>query len=152
MDFGAKQNLVITGDEDVNGTTTGGAATSIDASASSGIITLTTTTLAPTGATGSGADVITINGADVHTVLQTAVTTQSQLPTQVMHLPDGGAGADSFTIPPTTKLVAIGGAGNDTFTTGAVIDAVIIGGGTADKITLDATRVCLLRHTSQCQV
>jgi Ca2+-binding RTX toxin-like protein len=142
MDFGAKQNLVITGDEDVNlGQTTGGAATSINAAGSSGIITLTTTTLAPTVTTGSGADVITINGADVHTVSTNdgndTITITDTSDTSTI---DGGAGNDGFTITPTTKLVAIGGTGNDTFTTGSVIDAVIIGGDGTDKITLDATR------------
>jgi hypothetical protein len=142
MDFGARQNLVITGDEDVNlGQTTGGAGTSINAAASSGIITLTTTTLAPTVTTGSGADAITINGADVHTVSTNdgndAITITNTSDTSTF---DGGAGNDTFTITPTTKLVAIGGTGNDTFTTGSVIDAVIIGGDGTDKITLDATR------------
>jgi Ca2+-binding RTX toxin-like protein len=142
MDFGAKQNLVITGDEDVNlGQTTGGAGTSINAAGSSGVITLTTTTLAPTVTTGSGADAITINGADVHTVSTNdgndTITISATSDTSTF---DGGAGNDGFTITPTTKLVAIGGVGNDTFTTGSVIDAVIIGGDGTDKITLDATR------------
>ena len=142
FDFGALQNLVITGDENVNlGQTTGGATTQIDATGSSGIITLTSTTLAPTINTGSGADAITVNGADVHTVNTNDgnddITITNTSDTSIF---TGGAGNDTFTLTPTTKFVVVGGDGNDTFTTGDVIDAVIVGGNGTDTITLDNTR------------
>jgi Ca2+-binding RTX toxin-like protein len=141
FDMGAKQNLVISGDENVTlGTVTGGAASSI-VSSSTGNISLTTTTLAPSVTTGSGGDTITVNGADVHTVStgggNDTITITSTNATSSF---DGGTGTDSITITDTSAIVVIGGDGTDTFTTGGVIDAIIVGGEGSDTFTLDATR------------
>jgi hypothetical protein len=141
FDMGAKQNLVISGDEDVTlGTVTGGAASSI-VSTSTGKISLTTTTLAPSVSTGSGADSITINGADVHTIStgdgNDTITISATSDTSSF---DGGAGNDGFTITDVGANVVIGGLGNDTFTTGGVIDSIIVGGDGSDIFKLDATR------------
>ena len=144
LDLGKNMSVVITGDEDVNlGTiTSGGNATtapaSVNASASTGIITATTTTSMPTLTTGSGADQITVNGADVHAI-------------------NTGGGADTLNITSTNAnstfetgdgryinvddvdvIVVSGGAGNDTFNTTADLAGTIAGGdGTTDQIVMD---------------
>jgi Ca2+-binding RTX toxin-like protein len=144
--MGSKQNLVITGDENVTlGTVAGGASTSVNASNSTGIINMTTTTLAPTVTTGSGDDDITINGADVHTVSTNGggdtITITSTDATSTF---DGGIGNDSFTLTDSDAYVVIGGAGTDTFTFSDTaddeFDAVIVGGDGTDTLVTAAAQ------------
>jgi len=140
--IGDKQHIVIVGDEDVDlGTTQGGTSSSLTASDATGIITVTSTTLLPTVTTGSGADVITLNGDDVHTVNSNAgadnITVTDTAGTSTI---DGGAGDDVFTLSDdNTAYVVIGGAGDDHFNIDeddGDSNMVIIGGDGSDD-TLD---------------
>ena len=139
-DIGSLQHIVITGDEDVNlGQVTGGAASSLTASDSTGVITLTTTTLLPTVTTGSGADVITVNGNDVHTITTNAgADTITVTDTAATSTIDGGGGDDTLTLTDDdTAYIALGGAGDDHFDIAANPNMVIVGGDGSDD-TLDA--------------
>lgn len=141
LTVGARQAVVITGDEDVtfSGVVT---AASVDASASSGIINMTgLTSGVDSVTTGSGADIITVNDA----------TTDHEVTTN--------AGNDTVTITATQNGLFVTGAGNDTINVddvagsyvinagdGADIvvlsgdaDAIMIGGDGADILRVDAT-------------
>jgi Ca2+-binding RTX toxin-like protein len=141
-DIGSKQNIVIVGDENVDlGQTTGGATSSLNAADSTGIITLTTTTLLPTVTTGSGADAITVNGNDVHTINTNGgddniIVTDTAATSTI----DGGEGADTFDLADDdTAYIVLGGAGDDHFDiddTDGNPNMVIIGGEGSDD-TLD---------------
>jgi len=139
VDGGALMSLVITGDEDVTlGSTTFGAASSIDASASTGKISLTTTTLAPTVTTGSGADTVIVNGSDVHTVSTGAgIDTLTISSTNDGSTFDAGDGGDTVNVDDTDTYSVVGGAGADTFNTAAALKAHIFGGDGSDKIVID---------------
>jgi Ca2+-binding RTX toxin-like protein len=141
-DIGSLQHIVITGDENVDlGQVTGGAASSLTASDSTGVITITTTTLMPTVTTGSGADSITINGADVHTITandgaDTLIVTDTNATSTI----DGGGGADTFTLSDDdTAYIALGGAGDDHFdiSRGDGNPNMVIVGGDGSDDTLD---------------
>ena len=137
--LGAKQNLIITGDEDV----TLGAVTadSVDATASTGIISLTMAANVDTVTTGSGADVIVLNGASKHTVStgsgnDTITVTDTNSETSI----DAGDGDDTINANDNDKVyVVAGGAGDDTFNVGFVavtgdLDAYFIGGTGTDTL------------------
>jgi hypothetical protein len=136
--LGAKQTLKVTGDENVTlGTVT---AKTVDASASTGVITLTAATgLSGTATTGSGADDLTASGADVHTFAAGGgADTITVTTTNATSSFDGGAGDDAFTLTSTSAYAAVGGAGADTFTTGADLEASVVGGDGSDTLTLTA--------------
>ena len=142
--LGSKQNLTITGDENVTlGTVAGGADTVVNASNLSGILNMTTTTLAPVVSGGSAADVIVVNGNDVHTISGNGgadnITVTDTAATSTI---DGGDGADAITVTDTTAYVVVGGAGADTVTLSAAneFDFVLVGGdGTDTLVTAGAT-------------
>lgn len=147
--FGVKQTVVVTGDEDVNfGTAI--TAKSLDASASTGIITVTATTLlTDTVVTGSGNDSLTANGVDVHnfaagagndTINITSTDATSQF--------SGDDGDDIFNLTDTDAYVVVGGAGTDTFNTSADIDAVIIGGDGTDTLVITGGTLDLADNTN----
>jgi Ca2+-binding RTX toxin-like protein len=143
--FGAKQAVVITGDEDVSlGTVT---AKSLDATESTGKITLISTTGLKTIDTGSGVDDITTNDASTkHTVSTGAgkdVITITATDDESSY--DGGADADVINANETGKsYVVVGGDGDDVITTTGAISAVLVGGDgedTFDVNTAGATDV-----------
>lgn len=135
--IGAKQTLNVSGDEDVNlGTVT---AKDVNASASTGKITLTATTgVTDTVVTGSGDDNLTANGADVHNFAagagaDTITITNTQATSQF----DGGAGNDTVNMNTAgVAYVVVGGEGDDNFKTGVDIDAVVVGGAGSDTLTV----------------
>jgi Ca2+-binding RTX toxin-like protein len=146
--LGAKQNLIITGDEDVNladrATAETVTADSIDASGSSGIITLNVEDAAgaatvDTITTGSGNDLMTLDGTGVLTVSSGAgndtITITDADATSTF---DAGAGNDTIDVDEVGQVVVIGGAGTDNFTTAVAIGGTIIGGDGTDTITIDA--------------
>lgn len=133
---GAKQNIVVTGDEDVSlGAVT---AKTLSAAASTGILTATSAGNVESITGGAGNDQLTANADSVHilnggngndtlTITDAAATSQFS----------GGEGNDTFTMTETaTAYVAVGGAGDDTFTAGDDFDAVIVGGEGTDTLTL----------------
>lgn len=137
--LGAKQNLIITGDEDV----TLGAVTadSVDATASTGIISLTMAANVDKVTTGSGADLIVLNGASKHTVStgsgnDTITVTDTNSETSI----DAGDGDDTINANDNDKVyVVAGGAGDDTLNVGFVaatgdLDAYFIGGTGTDTL------------------
>jgi Ca2+-binding RTX toxin-like protein len=133
--LGAKQNLVITGDENVNLSDTGGTETvtadSVNASASSGIITINVEDAASvatvdTVTTGSGADVMEF---DVDVTAASAKVTV-----------DTGAGGDTVTVTnaPDESSFSLAG-GNDTITLADTTRMVVVGGDGADNIKISGT-------------
>ena len=147
--LGAKQNLVITGDEDVNLSDIGSAETvtadSVDASGSSGIITINVLDTVVNTAdvdvvtTGSGNDAIAVDaGTAVVTVASSAgndtITITNVGDTATF---DGGDGNDTFNADDVSQVVMIGGAGTDNFATAAALGGTIIGGEGSDTITID---------------
>jgi hypothetical protein len=142
--LGSKQDMTITGDENVTlGTVAGGADTIVNASNLTGILNMTTTTLAPVVSGGSAADVIVVNGNDVHTISGNGgaddITVTDTAATSTI---DGGDGADAITVTDTTAYVVVGGAGADTITMSAAneFDFVLVGGdGTDTLVTAGAT-------------
>jgi Ca2+-binding RTX toxin-like protein len=138
--FGTLQNIVISGDEDVNLGTVA-TANSIDASASTGIITATLGANAKAITGGTGADQITLNnGTRAHTVDGGAgIDTFTITATAVGASINGNAGNDIFNIADADTLVLLGGAGNDTFNMNAnTINSTIIGGEGTDIMAFDA--------------
>jgi Ca2+-binding RTX toxin-like protein len=133
--IGAAQTLVVTGDEDV----TLGAVTAlaVNAANSSGIINMTAEANVATVTTGSGADVLILNGAIVHTVSTGSgndnITVTDTSATSTI---DAGLGNDTLTLTQTTAYVVAGGEGNDNFRTGADINAVVLGGNGTDTFTV----------------
>lgn len=133
--IGAAQTLVVTGDEDV----TLGAVTAlaVNAANSSGIINMTAAANVATVTTGSGADVLILNGAIVHTVSTGSgndnITVTDTSATSTI---DAGLGNDTLTLTQTTAYVVAGGEGNDNFRTGADINAVVLGGNGTDTFTV----------------
>lgn len=141
--LGAKQNLVITGDEDV----TLGAVTadSVSAANSTGIINMTSANNVDVVATGSGADILVVNdatgdatgngdtvstgaGNDTITITDTASTASF----------DAGAGDDTINVDDVnSNFVVVGGAGLDNFTTAVALVSTLVGGDGADTITID---------------
>ena len=146
--LGAKQNLIITGDEDVNladrGTAETVTADSVDASGSSGIITINVEDSGGAATvdnitTGSGNDLIQIDATGVMTVSSGAgndtITIEDADATSTF---DAGAGNDTIDVDEVAQIVVIGGEGNDNFTTAVNIGGTIVGGGGTDTITIDA--------------
>jgi hypothetical protein len=154
--LGAKQNLVITGDEDV----TLGAVTadSVSAANSSGIINLTSAANVDVVATGSGADIIVINdgttsaasgaagvdtvsagaGNDTITITDTGNTASI----------DAGAGDDTINVDDVnSNFVVVGGAGADNFTTNLALVSTLVGGDGSDTITIDQAGALTLGAT-----
>ena len=140
--IGAKQNLVITGDEDV----TLGAVTadSVSAANSSGIMNLTAAGNVDVVATGSGNDIVVVNdtgavastvstGAGNDTVTLTAAAATSTL--------DAGAGNDTINADEVDVIVMLGGAGNDNFATAVALGGTIVGGDGSDTITIDGAGI-----------
>jgi Ca2+-binding RTX toxin-like protein len=145
LTVGTLQNLVITGDEDVNLSATAIAAAgtastiSMDASASSGIITATVGVDMPTVTTGSGADNITADDAGtVHSVTTNAgndtINITNTSDTSVF---SGGDGTDTFNVDDVSELVVVGGAGADTFNTNSALAGQVIGGDGTDTLVMD---------------
>jgi Ca2+-binding RTX toxin-like protein len=145
LTVGTLQNLVITGDEDVNLSATAIAAAgtastiSMDASASSGIITAKVGVDMPTVTTGSGADNITAdNAATVHSVTTNAgndtINITNTSDTSVF---SGGDGTDTFNVDDVSNLVVVGGAGADTFNTNSALAGQVIGGDGTDTLVMD---------------
>ena len=147
----AKQNLVITGDENVVLSDTGGTETvvadSVSATNSTGNITINvedTTLNTPdvdTITTGSGADsietdvgtgVVTVNsGGGIDTITITAVGATSTF--------NAGEGNDTINVDDVTNIVVLGGAGSDNFTTAANIGGTLVAGDGTDTLTIDNT-------------
>jgi hypothetical protein len=145
---GAAQNLIITGDEDVNladrATAETVTADSLDASGSSGIITLNVEDNSGVATvdnitTGSGNDLMTIDGTAVMTVSSGAgndtITITDADATSTFN---AGAGNDTIDVDEVAQVVVLGGAGNDNFTTAVAIGGTIVGGDGTDTITIDA--------------
>lgn len=136
--IGAKQTLILQGDEDYD--LGGVTAAAVVANSATGSVTLTSAGNVKSVVTGSGNDAITANHDSVHvfttndgddtiTISDAAATSQF----------DGGAGDDSFTLTEVaTAYVAVGGEGADTFTAGDDFDAVIVGGNGTDTLKLTA--------------
>jgi hypothetical protein len=146
--IGAKQNLVITGDENV----TLGAVTadSVSAVNSSGIMNMTAAGNVDTVALGSGNDVLIANdtgttaktlstGAGNDTITLTAMAATSTL--------DAGAGNDTINADEVDVVVMIGGAGNDNFATAAALAGTIVGGDGTDTITIDGAGALTMAST-----
>jgi len=144
----AKQNLIITGDEDVNladrGTAETVTADSVNASGSSGIITINVEDSGGAATvdnitTGSGNDLIQIDATGVMTVASGAgndtITIEDADATSTF---DAGAGNDTIDVDEVAQVVVLGGDGNDNFTTAVNIGGTIVGGGGTDTITIDA--------------
>lgn len=139
--LGAKQKLVITGDEDV----TLGAVTAddVNASASTGIINLTAGANVDTVTTGTGADVVVLNGAAKHTVSTGSGADQITVTlTNDESSVDAGEGDDTINADALGKVyVVAGGAGNDsvvaTLAAGGDLDAYFVGGDGTDTLTFD---------------
>ena len=127
LTVGALQEVVITGDEDVSFTGVVTAA-SVDASESSGIITMTgLTSGVDSVTTGSGADVITVNDA----------TTDHQVTTN--------AGNDTVTITATQNGLFVTGAGNDTINVDDVTGSYVVNAGEgADTVVLSGDADAIL--------
>ncbi len=152
--LGAKQNLVITGDEDVNLSDIGGTesvvADSVNASGSSGIITINVEDTAGAAnvdsvTTGSGNDIIEID-VDLVGGVQGTVAISSGAGNDAITITDvsdtstfdGGAGNDTFNADDVSQVVMIGGDGADNFATAVDLGGTIIGGEGSDTITIDA--------------
>ena len=140
--LGAKHNLVITGDENVTlGTLTG---LSVDASASTGIIDLTATTM-KTVTTGNGADVLVVNGNVVHKVITNGGNDTIDLnDTKDASSFSTGDGNDTITIDAAggnESIVITLGDGTDKVTTDQALDAIIIGGTGTDTMDFDGSNV-----------
>jgi hypothetical protein len=139
---GAKQTLTVSGDEDVSlGTVT---AKAVNASASTGKVSLTATTgVADTVVTGAGDDTLVANGADIHNFAAVAgsdiiTITDTQATSQF----DAGAGNDTINLNKAgVAYVAVGGEGDDNFTTAVDIEAVIVGGNGTDTLTIGAAAI-----------
>jgi hypothetical protein len=144
----AKQNLVITGDEDV----TLGAVTadSVSAANSTGVISMTAAGNVDVIASGSGNDAITLNdtgsaaatvstgaGNDTITITAAAATTTI----------DGGDGNETFNADEVDQIVMVGGAGNDNFATAVALGGTIVGGDGADTITIDGAGALTMAAT-----
>jgi Ca2+-binding RTX toxin-like protein len=141
-ELGAKHNLVITGDENVTlGTLTG---LSVDASASTGIINLTATTM-KTVTTGNGADALVVNGNVVHTVITNGGNDTIDLnDTADASSFSTGDGNDTITIDAAggnESIVITLGDGTDKVTTDQALDAIIIGGTGTDTMDFDGNNV-----------
>jgi len=138
---GAAQNIVVTGDEDLTftGVVTGA---SFDASASSGIMTLSGLTNGVlTVTTGGGNDALTFNsGTADHAVAtnagnDTVTITATQNGSFVT-----GAGNDTINLDDVTGAYVVNaGAGNDTAVVSGDADAIIVGGEGTDILRVDAT-------------
>lgn len=137
---GAKQNIVITGDEDVTFT---GAVTadSVNASASTGIITMTVADTVDTVTTGTGADALTLNHDTVHAIDAGAGNdTVTITATGVASLITSGAGNDTIHADDVTGTYVVdAGAGNDTVVMSGAADAIFVGGDGTDIFRVDAT-------------
>ena len=146
--IGAKQNLVITGDEDVKlGAVT---ADSVSAANSSGIMNLTAAGNVDVVATGSGNDIVVVNdtgavastvstGAGNDTVTLTAAAATSTL--------DAGDGNDTINADEVDVIVMLGGAGNDNFATAVALGGTIVGGDGSDTITIDGAGALTMAAT-----
>jgi Ca2+-binding RTX toxin-like protein len=134
----ATQDIVITGDEDVNLGTVA-TANSVNSQGSTGVLTITAGAANQSISSGSGADQLTLNGNVIHTVDAgagiDALTITSTAPTSTI---DGGAGADTFTLTDVDQYVVIGGTGGDTFNVGVTSAATVIGGADSDTLTFTA--------------
>lgn len=125
--LGAKQALVVTGDEDV--TLAAVTAASVDATASTGKISLTAGTGVKSVSTGSGADTVVASGAVKHVVSTgSGKDTLTITTTADAASFDAGEGDDTINANSTAAYVVVAGDGNDTITTNADIDAIIVGG------------------------
>jgi len=140
----SKQTLVITGDENVTLGTVA-KAKDVDASASTGKISLTTSANMSNVTTGTGADTLVLNDAGKHTVtagagIDTITVTQTAAESSV----DGGAGNDTINVDETDVVYVVsGGAGDDNIVvslgnTNDDMDAYIIGGDGTDTLTFDS--------------
>jgi hypothetical protein len=147
----AKQNLVITGDENVVLSDIGGAETvladSVSATNSTGNITInvedtvTNTPDVDTITTGSGADVIetdvgtgvvtVVSGGGIDAITITAVGDTSTF--------NAGEGNDTINVDDVSNIVVLGGAGSDSFTTALNLGGTLIGGDGTDTLTIDGT-------------
>jgi len=146
---GAKQTIVVQGDEDVDLAAV--TAKAVDASASTGIITLTATTnLSDTVVTGSGADVLTANGADIHTFASGAGNdTITITSTDAGSSFDAGDGDDTVNLnTASAAYVVVAGAGDDTLNTASDIDAVVVGGDGSDTLVIGAATLDLADNTN----
>lgn len=138
---GALQNIVATGDEDLTftGVVTGA---SFDASASSGIMTLSGLTNGVSAiTTGGGADVLTINHATTNHVV---VTNAGNDTVTITATGTGsivtGAGNDTINLDDVAgAYVVSSGVGNDTFVASGDVDAVMAAGEGTDILRIDAT-------------
>jgi hypothetical protein len=145
----AKQNLVITGDENVVLSDTGGAETvladSVSATNSTGNITINVedtvanTPDVDTITTGSGADAIetdvgtgvvtVVSGGGIDTLTITAVGDTSSF--------NAGEGNDTINVDDVSNIVVLGGAGSDNFTTALNLGGTLVGGDGTDTLTID---------------
>lgn len=137
-------DLIVKGTKDVAlGTVT---AKSLDASASSGKITLTSTTTVKTITTGSGIDTVTLNGSIAHVVTTNdgndIVDIQSTAATAQVST---GAGNDTIYVADADAIVVSAGAGDDTVYVGKVAagtasivdtDAILVGGDGTDTLAI----------------
>jgi hypothetical protein len=149
VNLGLRQNLIITGDENVTLSDVGGAETvradSVNAGASSGVITInvedsvTNTADVDLVTTGSGADVIE---ADVGTGTITVAAGGANDTITITNVGDaatfdGGGGNDTFNVNDVSVIVLTGGDGSDNFATNLALGATIVGGEGTDTITMD---------------
>ena len=157
--LGLAQNLVITGDENVNLSAIGSAesvvADSLNASGSSGVITVNVEDTAATVVgvdtitTGSGNDLISMDGTGVVTVSSgDGNDTITIVDADATSTFDGGGGNDTINADEVAQVVMIGGAGADNFNTSALLTGTIIGGTGSDTITLDTDNNLDLKGTS----
>jgi hypothetical protein len=150
--LGAKQNLIITGDENVTMSDIGSnetvTADSVNASGSSGIITINVEDNGSAN-TADVDSVITGSGNDaVETAIGTGtIAVQTNAGNDTITITesgdgstyDGGAGNDTFNVDDVSQIVLLGGAGNDSFDTAAALGGTIIGGDGTDDLTIDSS-------------
>jgi hypothetical protein len=137
---GAKQTVTLIGDEDFTlGTVT---AKSVDASQVSGIVTATTTTSALTFTTGSGADVMTVNGDAVHKIVTGSGNDDISIDdTKDASTFDAGAGDDTVRIDQVggvESIVVTLGDGDDTMILAQDSDAIIVAGDGSDTLDINS--------------
>ena len=139
----ALQDIVITGDENVTlGTVT--TSNSINSVGSTGILNATLGAASKSVSSGSGADVLVLNGGRVHALDSGAgddvITATATSDTSTI---SAGAGDDTITLTSTNQIVALGGDGADSFNVDTASGATIVGGNGSDTLTLAGTTITL---------
>jgi Ca2+-binding RTX toxin-like protein len=139
----ADQDIVITGDEDVDLGTVA-TANSINSQGSTGNTTATLGAAAKSISSGSGADTITLSGNRIHTVDSgSGIDTLTITSTAATSTINAGAGDDAVTVTDLDQYVVLGGDGADNINVGVASGATLMGGAGSDTLTITAGGVTL---------